>query len=172
MGYDKNFYECLAKLTLETALSEGYGDLHHAESPDLQGRQLSIGIEVTRSVSPDEARGNTVIKDVSKQLEQLEHSLIRKLEKLNSLYTLYKSNRLFIFAETDVLNSQNIVSTIRNVYKNHNEFEVKYDVIYVDCEKAIYIVQEKKTAVKKVSISEADRKKIRKRAQKLYLTEF
>lgn len=170
--YNKDFYECYAKLCLCGVLSEGYGDLCHAEAPDLQGRQLSIGIEVTRSVSAEEARDHIVVNDVNEQIAQLEYSISRKLERLNNIYKLFKSNRLYIFAETKLLNSQNIKAAIQNVYRKCEDLPVKYDVIYVDCIDCLYFVQEKNYIIKKANISVSEQKAMEKKALKLRNKEF
>lgn len=150
--YNKNYYECYARLSLITLLDERYGDLHHSEMPDLQGRQLSIGVEVTRSISPDEARNLVTLDSVYEQQCQLNDSIMRKLSKLNRLYRLFESNRLFIFAETHLLTAGCIVNTVAQCFRNSG-LPVKYDVIYVDCIDRLYVCCDKLANIRQVSIS-------------------
>lgn len=133
--YDKNYYECYARQALIALLDTRYGDLIHGESPDLQGVQLSMGIEVTRSVSQNEAQLLVTIADFEVQSNQLEKSIARKTERLNSIYRLFESNRLYIFAETAYLDEAWIRRAVRGAYSSPSlsALSLRYDVLYIDC---------------------------------------
>lgn len=59
--YDKHYYEQYAKLTLSSCYDQELASLVNKDKPDLQSDELSIGIEVSRSVSSESCHQQFII---------------------------------------------------------------------------------------------------------------
>ena len=63
--FDTCFFERYAQITLETVLGDEYADLVNEDRPDLQKRDKSLGIEVTRAMEPKKEAALTMLKEMA-----------------------------------------------------------------------------------------------------------
>ena len=59
------FFERYAQLTLETILGPEFSGLINVDRPDLQDKELSLGIEVTRAMEPSRKNANQLLKELA-----------------------------------------------------------------------------------------------------------
>ena len=80
MTRDKFYYEKLCKTMLELKYGEKFYDLELCDKPDLQNSSASIGIEVTRAISPNEGELLAFVnKNLSNKYSELSQKLLQKL---------------------------------------------------------------------------------------------
>lgn len=63
--FDTCFFERYARLTLETFLGDRYGMLVNEDRPDLQAKDRSLGIEVTRAMEPRKDVAQALLKEMA-----------------------------------------------------------------------------------------------------------
>lgn len=63
--FDTNFFERYARITLATLLGEKYGSLCNEDRPDLQMKDRSLGIEVTRAMHESKDAANRLLKGMA-----------------------------------------------------------------------------------------------------------
>ena len=63
--FDTCFFERYAQICLETILGEKYAGLVNEDRPDLQMRDKSIGIEVTRAMEPTKDVAKALLKEMA-----------------------------------------------------------------------------------------------------------
>ncbi len=69
------WHECFAKLILEKSISSEFKDLGIDDKPDLQHKELNIGIEVTTAVDSKN-------QEMERLYTELEYGLARNREKV------------------------------------------------------------------------------------------
>lgn len=63
--FDTCFFERYAQITLETVLGNEYSDLINEDRPDLQKRDRSLGIEVTRAMEPRKEAADKMLLEMA-----------------------------------------------------------------------------------------------------------
>lgn len=161
--YDKHYYESYALLSLKH-FWDGYSDgFENADRPDLQNKNTNIGIEVVQALSEDEGMWrskiiecndtddidaiNTLYNskfDIKRHIEQILEKIDIKLKKLNKDedgYTLFKTNALYIFAESDMIQPEDIRKIIQEVHKKFIHFELKFDILFVNAVDKLFVIK-------------------------------
>ncbi len=63
--FDTNFFERYARITLRSVMGEKYGSLLNEDRPDLQMKDRSLGIEVTRAMHESKDAANRLLKGMA-----------------------------------------------------------------------------------------------------------
>ncbi len=61
--YSKDYFECYARITLETCFDSKLKALSHLDSPDFQSEELGIGLEVVEAISKKEGEQRRYINE-------------------------------------------------------------------------------------------------------------
>ena len=121
---EKRYYECLAKLVLETYMPEEYYDLKFSECPDLR-MGCNRGIEVTRVLYPGNAQISGIFHHIArKDIRTVDKRHLNTLKRLNA--KIFSNDRGIIFGcspneaiwiNNDVLKKE--FSKKRNKFRNY-----------------------------------------------------
>ena len=61
--YSKDYFECYARITLETCFDSKLKALSHLDSPDFQSEELGIGLEVVEAISKKEGEQRRYVNE-------------------------------------------------------------------------------------------------------------
>lgn len=103
------FEECFAKLLLEYFFSNEFETLSLLDKPDLQNKNLDIGIEVTTAVEKNSL-------ELERLYSELEYGLVRNQEKVE-----HKIKKLGGKISNGVLIHQVRSRTLNNIYNSYKE---------------------------------------------------
>lgn len=164
-----DYYECLAKLTLETLFPEKYFELTIKDKPDLQSSNYCLGVEVTKASETEildhlyvdynqnrvrcksktlkqiEEKGGKILESgvlLSKSKDSL--SLIlsahsQKLSKLNSKNYRDMEETNLFIFSEIYLYEEMLLSALNNMVENSLKYNQMYKNIYVSVPNYLYI---------------------------------
>ncbi len=81
--FEKRYFEITAKMILEHVYGDSFGDLVVSDKPDIVAKDMSIGIEVTRVVTPEIQERNEYFRKnlLGKELADLDKKGLKRFEK-------------------------------------------------------------------------------------------
>lgn len=161
--YDKHYYESYALLSLKYFWDDYSEGFENSDRPDLQNINANIGIEVVQALSEDEGMWRSKIinrdetddinainalcegkYDIKTHIEEIIKKIEIKLKKLNKDedgYKLFKTNALYIFAESDMIRLEDISNMLPEIHKISIHFERKFDILFVNAVNKLFVIK-------------------------------
>ena len=86
------------------------------------------------------------------------YRFLRKLEKLNKNFTVCKTNALYLYAHACAEDVSDVRRLMKNMAESQQDARVKFDLVFLDCERSIYILDFRSGGVAEMPTGEQAKK--------------
>ncbi|MBO7739706.1 MAG: hypothetical protein J6S18_04975, partial [Oscillospiraceae bacterium] len=86
------------------------------------------------------------------------YRFLRKLEKLNKNFTVCKTNALYLYAHACAEDISDVRRLMKDMAESQHDARVKFDLVFLDCERSIYILDFRSGGVAEMPTGEQAKK--------------
>lgn len=125
-----DYYECYAKIVLEEMIPNQFVNMLIRDKPDLQNKQLNIGVEVTSSVNPKQKEAESLYVEYSSRCNENKKKAEKQIEKCGG-----KLDGGVLFGISDNDNFNRIFVCVKNKLKlisGYKYFAKQYLFVFSD----------------------------------------
>ena len=100
------------------------------------------------------------------------YRFMRKLEKLNKNFTVCKTNALYLYAHSCAEDIGSVRRLMKEMAAGQQSAGVKFDLVFLDCEKSIYILDFRSGGIAEMPAGEQAKKFLEQQTENIRNSEF
>ena len=100
------------------------------------------------------------------------YRFMRKLEKLNKNFTVCQTNALYLYAHSCAEDIGSVRRLMKEMAAGQRSAEVKFDLVFLDCEKSIYILDFRSGGIAEMPAGEQAKKFLEQQTENIRNSEF